>query len=418
MAFIFFVCVFDLLHAQELTVTSVSSTGLGISNFESKTYSYDFVAPVESNWLCKNGYQSTPPPGTVLNEGAFCLNPLSYSPSSNRRYFMSVFGPRMRANSPTIDAVYDYHQGEDIVYDKNQYATPPDIICMCDGKVKHIENNEYDSQGKLTQQGKYVTVECDRNFSNAAMGKIYISYRHLESIHPSLVKGASIKKKDIIGVMGETGITTTVHLHLSVQKMVNGELINVHPMRIFNPDINRHLLAPIDAPPLSSSPDDQKKERVNIFLLRSSLTDPNNKENNWGIFRIAVPYKKANIRAVVIKKGLYSHTFDLEKISEDRDNDYDSLDYNVVGNMELFAFPFNRYSSAYTRFTGISDSLAIKYPFHTGNLDPIKLDPVQQTLIFSTPAYVLDIKVKGVPLRSKWEVYVIDIWGNAVKGTL
>lgn len=402
---------------QELNVVNISSpTGLGISNFEPVTYGYDFKAPLQSlSLLCKNGYQNTPPPGEVLNEGAYCSGPKSYTPSSSTRYFMSVFGPRMQANSGVINSVYDYHRGEDVVDGSSPTTTLPDIKCMCDGIVYKIKNGT-DLAMEKTEEGRYVTVKCNATFNgNATMGNIYTAYRHLSEINPLLVENAAISRNGLIGKMGSSGVTTVNHLHVSAQKMVNNRLINVHPMRLFNPTYNKHLLVTMDAPPLSTTTSEMKKERANIILLGSSNTssDP---QNNWVIFRVAVPYKKANIRAVVIKNGTYNEKVDFEEISEVRDGNATWLDNPVVGNMNLSVFPFNRYQSTYSRYNSIKTALADNFPDHTGNTYPIL-----NSGIFMTPAYVVDIKAKGLPMNfssAAFEVYVVDIWGKGVKGTL
>ncbi len=409
-----------------MKVTSVSSASLGIPNFEPMSYNYDFVAPLLSSRLCKNGNQN---PGRYLNiggAGTFCDDPKLYTPSKSNRYFMSVFGPRMRASDGVIRAVYDFHRGEDIVDGDTptEGATMPDIRCMCDGIVHKIKDGTNEAM-ELTEEGRYVTVKCNAIFNgNAAMGNVYTAYRHLSTINSQLKEGATIAKGTLIGKMGNSGKTELIHLHFSVQKMVNNKLINVHPMRIFNPYINRHLLTTIDAAPLSTTPSEQKKERVNIFLLGTDLS------SNQATIRIAVPYKKASIRAIVIKKGTYKEVVDFEQISQVRDNQANCctyappcvpsppnppcLDYPIEGKLELFVLPFNRGDKAITLYNRIAGKLPAT---HTGNLYPMSNEE-----IFTIPAYVLDIKATGLPML--WqnifdlEVYVVDIWGNAVKGTL
>lgn len=410
---------------QEMNVVNIASpTGLGLINLEPVTYGYDFKAPLASSLLCKNGYQNTPPPGEPLSEGAFCSDPKLYTPtppSSGNRYFMSVFGPRMQANSGAINSVYDFHRGEDAVNGAEPASggTMPDILCMCDGIVYKIFDEADLAPGQnieQTETGRYVTVKCNATFSNnPTMGNVYTAYRHLSTINTALAENAAISRGTLIGTMGSSGITTVTHLHLSAQKMVNNKLINVHPMRLFNATYNRHLLVAMDAPPLSSTPSEQKKERANITLLGSSNTssDP---QNNWVVFRVAVPYKKANIKAVIIKNGSYNEKVDFEEISEVRDGNATWLDDPVVGNLTLNVFPFNRYLSAFNRYNSIKTALASGHPAHTGNTYPIP-----NSGIYLTPAYVIDIKAKGLPQNfsnAAFEVYVVDLWGKGVKGTL
>ncbi len=359
-------------------------------------------------------------------EGEFCSKPNLYVPDidSDNRYFISVFGPRLRANDGAIDALYDFHRGEDIVdgdYPDDE-STMPDVFCMCDGTVYKIVKDDSDLPSgqtiETTGEGKYVTVKCNATYNGnvASMGNVYTAYRHLSEINSQLTENSTISRGATIGKMGQSGVTTNNHLHVSAQRMFNNKLINVHPMRLFNTAFNKHLLTTIDAPlqgPLGTIELEQIKARVNITLLGSSINSTN-PENNWAIFRIAVPYKKANIRAIVIKRGNYSATVDFEKISEERGGNTDLLDNPVVGNLKLFVYPFNRGQSAYDRFDSIQE--ALESEDHTG-----KDYPIPNTGIFTTPAYVIDIKAKGIPLKSLttyFQVYVVDIWGKGVKGTL
>ena len=168
----------------------------------------------------------------------------------------------------------------------------------------------------------------------------------------------------------------------------------------------------MDAAPLSTAT--AKKERVNIILLGSSNTS-SNPDDNWAVFRVAIPYKKAALRAVAIKNGTYNEKVDLEEISELRDGNASWLDDPVVGKLRLNVYPFNRGQSAFDRYKSIKNALA-NYPDHTG-----KQYPIPNTDIFTTPAYVIDIVAKGLPKNfatTGFEIYVVDIWGSGVKGTL
>ncbi len=405
------------LAQQEFTVIRLANTSdLGVTNFEPNDYTYDFVAPIETSVLCNNGYQNTLPPGETLNESSFCGNINDYTPDNSNRYFMSFFGPRMRANDGKVDALYDFHRGADIVDGKIPKGTDtlPDVKCMCDGTIYEIVDGS-DAAMELTEEGRYVTVKCNAQFKGGIgfRQNIYIAYRHLSQVKSSLVEGGTIAKGDLIGKMGSSGATSNNHLHLSAQRKLlrQDELVNVHPMRLFNPTHNPHILKQLGTWPRRANAED----KVNIFLLESQGFGPSQGFEGTATVRIAVPYNKASIRAIVIKKNTFTAVLDFEEISRIRDGNIPWLDDNTVGDLELNVFPFNRYQSAYDRFDKILTALGNET--HTGNDHPIPNEG-----IFTTPAFVLDIKINNLPMFrnniSNLEVYVLDIWGNGVKGTL
>lgn len=408
-----------LTGCKEMNVSRLPNTnGFGIDDFESLPYDYPFISPLESDWLCRAGYQFQPLAGPILvgPQEPYCTSPVDYQPAMDHRYFISVFGPRMRASDGDISEAYDFHLGEDIVDgDIPPKNALPEIRCMCSGTVYRIFTE--DDIGKCediedTPTGNYVTIRCNADYANSDWGNIYIAYRHLSSINTNLQEGESITRGAVIGRMGKTGVTTNPHLHLSAQRLMNGELINLHPMRLFNPYYNRHLLSPIDAQPLSQNDESRKNERVNMFLLDMNSTG--NPVNNFAIFRIAVPYKKANIRAIIIKAESYFECADFEAISRQRDDDEDELNNPAVGNLQLYVFPFNRGQSAYNRFDRIRVDLN-NYT-HTGNQFPIL-----EGGIFNTPAYVIDVRANQLPANfseTDLEVIILDIWGNGMRGSL
>ena len=327
-------------------------------------------------------------------------HPNDYEPTYADRYFMSIYGPRHKYVSTSNIGYFDFHKGADmtanVTYNGTEYDEDhaPDIHCVCDGEVYEIFTGP---NPESTGTGKYITVKCDSSFkANPAWGQIYTAYRHLESIAPGLQVNQRVAKGDVVGVMGESGHTTTVHLHFSVIRRNTGSQINVHPMRLFNPDSIPHL--------------------VN-HLTTAEITQLEHTSNE-ALFRMVVPYNMANIRAIEVSlpNGQYERIYDFEEVSilpeEDRD------DNDAVDGLELYAYPFNRGHHLYRRVWDRYDDGQITMDFPaspdlgTGNFYPFLSEGLHQT-----PAYAMDIRVRDLPANydiSELQIKVIDIWGYGV----
>ncbi len=114
-------------------------------------------------------------------------------------------------NSPRLMSCYGnralngrtYHYGDDIVSDggdKNIYA-------IMDGKVETANLLVVDSSGKQIVAGKYIVL-------SHAPSPLYSGYMHLDKLLVS--KGDFVTKGQVIGIMGTTGNSSGVHLHLSI----------------------------------------------------------------------------------------------------------------------------------------------------------------------------------------------------------
>ncbi|MEO1263448.1 MAG: Ig-like domain-containing protein [Bacteroidota bacterium] len=371
----------SMLHAQ--IPVSLNVTPFTDFNYEDvePVHDYDFDYPVYADILS--------------------ADTSSYSPSYSDRYFMSVYGPRHKEVSTSNIGYFDFHKGSDmtsdvtyggVTYDEN---TPPEIHCMCDGEVYEIFTGP---DPESTGTGMYVTVKCDSNFqANPDWGNIYTAYRHLDSITAGLMVGDTLSKGDVVGLMGASGHTSTVHLHFSVIRRNTGSQINVHPMRLFNPDSIPHL--------------------VN-HLTTAEITQLEH-QSDEALFRLSVPYNMANIRAIQVSlpDSAYLKTYDFETVSilpeEDRD------DNDAVDGLELFVYPFNRGHNAYRRVWDRYDDgqITTDYPacpdLGAGHFYPFMHEGLHQT-----PAYVLDLRVKDLPANydiTDLNIQVIDIWGYGVE---
>lgn len=371
----------SVLHAQipaSLNVTSF--TDFNYENVEPSN-NYNFGYPVYADVLSQD--------------------PNTYQPEFDNRYFMSTFGPRHKEVETSNIGFFDYHKGSDITADVSfggvTYSenNAPDIHCVCDGVVYEVFTGP---DPESTGTGVFVTVKCDSSFhANPSWGNVYTAYRHLASVTNGLQVGDTLSIGDVVGVMGESGHTSTVHLHFSVIRLDGGHETNVHPERIFNPDSIPHLLNHLTT--------------AEITQLKHTADE--------ALFRIAVPYNMASIRAlkVSLPNGLYEKTYDFEVVSELPEDDRD--DNDAVDGLELFAYPFNRGHVCYQRvWDKYKDGeITTHYPacpdLGAGNFYPFLSEGLHQT-----PAYVLDLKVKDLPLNYDIEdlnIQLIDVWGYGVQ---
>lgn len=371
----------SMLHAQiPVSLNVTPFTDFNYENVE-PSYNYNFGYPVYAD---------------ILTE-----DPGPYIPELDHRYFMSTYGPRHKEVATSNIGFFDFHKGSDMTpvvsfngvdYDENN---APDIHCVCDGEVYEIFTGP---NPESTGTGIYVTVKCDSNFqANPDWGNVYTAYRHLASVENGLQQGDPISKGDVVGVMGETGHTTTVHLHFSVIRRNEGTQINVHPKRIFNPDAIPHLLSHLT--------------EAEITQLEYST--------NEALFRIAVPYNMASIRAINVSlpNGAYEKSYDFEEVSKLPEEERD--DNDAVEGLELFVYPFNRGQDTYRRVWDHydDDEITTDYPacpdLGAGNFYPFLNEGLHQT-----PSYVIDLKIKDLPANFDIEdlnIQVIDIWGYGVE---
>ena len=367
--------------ASSLPLTTIPFSNTAYPDTE-PAYSYGFNYPVNAD---------------ILN-----ADPAGYSPVFDYRYFMSVYGPRYKQVSTSNVGFFDFHQGADITHDVTYGGiiyddiNPPDIFSACNGVVDKI-NDGPDSELEQTGSGRWIRIKCDTHFAaNPGWGNIYLAYRHLASINPAVYSvGASVTQGQRIALMGESGLTTTVHLHYSVRRNTGSDFVNVHPARVFDPLAIPHLMASVG--------------NVEILQMTYSLSSAR--------FRLQVPYNEANIRAITVKTAdnSYSRTYDFEAISEYAGSDRDNNDY--VAGLELYAYAFNRGYTAYRRFLQKLDEFPASYPASPLH-PPINFRPLLNEGILQTPAYVLDVIANDLPVGYSIDglsIEVIDIWGNGVR---
>ncbi len=514
-----------------LLLLSIISTifgqqALDLSNLSNNTpinYPYNFIAPVESDLLLRNGYQLTGTQTDLTNQTPFQIyydsdtlitasnsldiadNPVlmagklvqlesnfqidggrgiftaiiekilaDYDTNTNGsqpvteydpdfrfrfRYYMSIFGPRLILRDGVYR--YDFHQGTDIIdTERPEDDVPiedlPNIQCMCDGVVTEfvklddpadisnpngvgrktgihcsgdtiVEPPLGDNSKILeaTGEGQYLVVKCAEQYPVSlgyADNDIYIAYRHLYSFAQDFEIGDPLLKGELVGKMGQSGITSNYHLHLSALRRACSEtpakrFINVHPMYLFNPDHNPHLLRKLEYNPAfdnnSSSLIQQEINPEISFLNYDTITAGANP-----IIRIALPYSQTSLQKIVIRDSNggaptneWIFHFLERGIEDEAERDKNHWDMNGDGLLDtVFIHHFNRGTSA--QFLYNSHQAEAHYDGHPG-----RDWPITNTGLYRTSAYILDIKIVNyIGNKDDLEVEVIDIWGNGIKG--
>lgn len=145
------------------------------------------------------------------------MSDMFIKPSNGR--ITSPYGPRTH---PVTGQKNVMHWGVDYGRDAGTR-----IVAAADGKVVRARNEITDGYGK------YVRIEHKIN------GKVYNSlYAHLASI--SVKEGQTVTQGQSIGVMGNTGVGTGVHLHfeITVGTWNNKFTTNVNPLHyVVDPQI-------------------------------------------------------------------------------------------------------------------------------------------------------------------------------------
>ena len=155
----------------------------------------------------------------------------------------STFGPRWKSSSSR----WDYHGGIDM-YDERD--TP--IVSIGDGVVYDLPY--------YTSGGRSVvilhTLASPISFHGQSITKLYSVYMHLDSRAAGLSEGDNVTRGQVIGLMGDSGQTTFVHLHFETRL---GTLCSL-PYQMSNP---------------SSSCSTGYEPKVHPFLFLPSVSSTN-----------------------------------------------------------------------------------------------------------------------------------------------
>ncbi len=333
------------------------------------------------------------------------LNLNNFSPPNDGLYLKSTYGHRYlstTSNKSDNHGGFDYwseHTFNGINYNS---SNKPPIKCMCDGVISQVIDGP-DSEIELTAIGRTVRVTCD-SLSQAFGGTTSIYYRHLQSVGPlaDVAKTAPsntvrIQKGDLIGIMGESGTTTNVHLHLSQ--------VVVHPLygnaflstaRLFDPTLHPGVL--------------KELTDARIELLY-----------NWpdsALFRITWPFNQTINQFEFINQS-DTIVFNKEAAYDTGASNRD--DYDCLPDVNVFAYQFNGKRTAKYRYLGEMNNIPARYPASPQRDNNIATYGYQHIPIdYDSVGYVYDFIVKNLSSSHQKEDFIVklsDVWGYTVEGT-
>ena len=86
------------------------------------------------------------------------------------------------------------------------------VVSIANGVIVRVKNTE-------SGDGKYVVIRHDDVERNGVKETLYSGYEHLSEI--VAVEGTKIRRGEVLGKVGMTGITTTPHLHFQIDKSIS-----------------------------------------------------------------------------------------------------------------------------------------------------------------------------------------------------
>lgn len=161
------------------------------------------------------------------------LEAATFRPGAKDRLVSGVFGPRLKWGEPR----YDHHEGLDFFafFEGAPAGGAHDVLAILPGVVTQVIDP---ADPEATETGRKVVVTHDvpwaRYGAPAAWGKVKSGYLHLSRV--DVREGEQVGAGQRLGAAGETGHTSTVHLHLNVYRAgEGGRDVNVNPARLFAP---------------------------------------------------------------------------------------------------------------------------------------------------------------------------------------
>ena len=128
---------------------------------------------------------------------------------TKKKYLTGVVNPVLETGNhwETQEFKKGTHNGEDLINRTNiTKASPCYIIAIECGRVTYT--------GYTSTRGYYVELQHDN-------GK-FSRYLHLKENSIKVKKNDLVKKGDILGYMGESGVSEGIHLHLAIFSKING----------------------------------------------------------------------------------------------------------------------------------------------------------------------------------------------------
>ena len=272
---------------------------------------------------------------------------------------------------------------------------------MCDGYISQVIHGT-DSAMELLSTGRSVQVTCDSSFQTLG-NKIKINYRHLSSLgllptsaDTATLGSISISKGDTIGLIGESGITSNVHLHMSTQTLhpIHGNVF-INTARLFDPSLSPGILEPL--------------HNAEIELL-----------HDWSdsaLFRVVWPYNQT-INQFQFINGTDTVVFNKEDAyqtgSTIRDN------HDCLPNINVYAYQFNGKQTAKARYLSEMNNIPAHYPASPNRDTNLVLYGYSHIPItHDSISFVYDFIIKNLSQPHQLEDFVIklsDVWGYTVEG--
>lgn len=144
-------------------------------------------------------------------------------------YSYVVSNPKITSNYGyrihPIDKVRKFHNGIDITSKTKSL----NLLAVEDGYVQKVVTGQDKAK---TGYGNYIWVRYPRI-------NVSLLYAHCKSIKKK--KGDKVKKGDIIAIMGTTGASTGVHLHLGMQPIGKSNWINPYTYNYVLPSTKYNL---------------------------------------------------------------------------------------------------------------------------------------------------------------------------------
>lgn len=343
---------------------------------------YDFVYPIHSD----------------------ILDSVDFAPPADGRYLQATYGHRYLSSTTSKSdnhGGFDYwrqHISNGVQYDENNLIS---IRCMCDGYISEVIHGP-DSLMELLSTGRSVQVTCDSVYQSFG-DQIIINYRHLSdlgtlaAIADTLMTGSvQISKGDTIGIMGASGLTSNIHLHMSTNTNhpINGNSF-VSTARLFDPTRSPGILEPL--------------QDASVRLL-----------HDWSdsaLFRIIWPYNQT------INQFEFSNDGDTLIFNKEEAYDTGSAvrdNHDCLPRFDVYAYQFNGFSTAATRYLNEMANMPANYPAspqRDTNLTMYGYEHIPIT--HDSISFVYDFMLHDLDPNhdpENFSVKLSDVWGYVVEG--
>lgn len=243
-----------------------------------------------------------------------------FRPSTNDRQLSGVFGPRLKWG----DGRYDHHEGFDFFafWDPAYPRGDHPVRAILPGVVTEIIDPP---DPERTETGRKVVITHDVPWnaygSPREWGPVKSGYLHLS--HIAVRQGQRVELGEELGRAGDTGYTSTVHLHLNLYRP-GGRDVNVNPARVFSPRLFPAAVAPLDP----------RTTEVEWLEL-----DP---AAGTALVRVLLPHNAYTLDGIVLAvERDDSRAISFEQVSAERRDQRDTGDADLVPGLRLFPLRYN-----------------------------------------------------------------------------